>query len=163
MSLEKTASWSTPEAHRIARISYRMLDYWIREGLVEPAVPAKGTGNRRRFSWRDLVAVRAIAALREAGVSLQAVRKVQAALVEFEGDDEALRAGRLIIEQGRKKPEVGVAISDDEILRLLNEPGQSAMRTVFDIAPVYADVAHGVAELAKESRAEKPVQEGRAA
>jgi DNA-binding transcriptional MerR regulator len=140
-------SFSSPEAQRIARITYRQLDYWIRTGLVRPSIGAKGSGTRRAFSYRDLVAVRAIAALKAAGVSLQAIRSVQRKLVEFEGSDDALRTGRLVIEQDRPRPEVAVAIGESEVLRLLREPGQSAMRTIFEMAPVYQAVDDGIEKI----------------
>jgi DNA-binding transcriptional MerR regulator len=143
-------TFSSPETHRIAGISYRQLDYWIRTKLVRPSKDADGCGSRREFTYRDLIAVRAIAALKANGVSLQAIRKVQAALVRFRGSDEALRTGRLVIEQDRKRPDVGIAIGDEEVLRLLNEPGQSALRTVFDMAPVYQEVDQGVAKVREE-------------
>jgi len=41
-------------------ITYRMLDYWIRIGLVTPSVPATGSGSRRRFSPADVYRVRRI-------------------------------------------------------------------------------------------------------
>lgn len=154
------ASWSAPEAHRIAGITYRQLDYWIRSGLVKPSAQANGHGSKRRFSWRDLVAVRAIAALKETGVSLQAVRKVQSALIKFEGGDDALRAGRLIIESGTKRPDVAIASSDEEVLSLLKRPGQVQTRTVFEMAAVVNDVRAAVSSIA-DSRS-KAEQERRA-
>jgi len=155
-------TFSSPETHRIAGISYRQLDYWIRTKLVRASKDAKGCGTRREFTYRDLVAVRAIAALKAAGVSLQAIRRVQAELVRFAGNDDALRQGRLVIEQATKKPDVAVAIGDDEVLRLLNMPGQSAMRTVFSMAPVYEQVDQGVRKLERE-RAKSAAKQGKAA
>lgn len=143
-------TYSKPEAHRIAGITYRQIDYWLHTGLVTNSVGGTKLGARRRFTYRDLIAIRAISTLLEAGVSLQAIRRVQTRLVEFKGDDDLLSQGRLVIEQGKKKPDVGIATSDDEVLRLLNEPGQSAMRTVFSMAPVYADVDKGLRKLSTE-------------
>lgn len=157
-----SSTFSSPETHRIAGITYRQLDYWIRTGLVRPSKDAEGSGSRREFTYRDLIAVRAIAALKANGVSLQAIRKVQAALVRFRGSDEALRTGRLVIEQDRKRPDVGIAIGDEEVLRLLKEPGQSAMRVVFDMAPVWRDVSEGVAKVMK-ARAKVAARKDRAA
>lgn len=156
MSTRKVTKWSAPDAHRIAGITYQQLDYWIRSDIIKPTVPANGTGNRRRFSWRDLVAVRAIAALKETGVSLRAARKVQSALVKFEGDDDALRAGRLIIESGTKRPDVAIASSDAEVLSLLKRPGQVQARTVFEMAAVVNDVRAAVSSIAdSRSKAER--------
>ena len=96
-------TYSKPEAHRIAGITYRQIDYWLHTGLVTNSVGGTKLGARRRFTYRDLIAIRAISTLLEAGVSLQAIRRVQTRLVEFKGDDDLLSQGRLVIEQGKKK------------------------------------------------------------
>jgi predicted RNase H-like HicB family nuclease len=57
-------------------ISYRQLDYWARTGLVRSSVKqAAGRGTRRVYSFPDLVALRVVGQLREAGVSVQTIRK----------------------------------------------------------------------------------------
>src|SRR2546430_16814231 len=57
-------------------ISYRQLDYWARTRLVGASIrQAAGPGSRRVYSFEDLVALRVIARLLDAGVSLQAVRR----------------------------------------------------------------------------------------
>lgn len=156
-------SFSSPEAQRIARITYRQLDYWIRTELVRPSIGAKGPGTRRAFSFRDLVAVRAIAALKAAGVSLQAIRKVQRTLVAFEGRDDALRDGRLVLEQGRSKnPDVALALDKDAVMSLLLKPGQSVARVVFEMAPVYREVEEGVTK-ALEARDKASARKEKAA
>ncbi|MPZ27703.1 MAG: MerR family transcriptional regulator [Micromonosporaceae bacterium] len=63
-------------AMHAAGISYRQLDYWARTGLVEPSIrPAAGSGSQRLYSFRDLVVLRVVKSLLEAGVSLQNIRK----------------------------------------------------------------------------------------
>ena len=62
-------------------ISYRQLDHWARTGLVRSSVrQASGRGSRRVYSFRDLVALRVVGRLREAGVSVQTIRKTVAYL-----------------------------------------------------------------------------------
>ena len=57
-------------------ITYRQLDYWARTGLVTPSVqPAQGSGSQRLYSFEDLVDLKLINKLLEAGVSLQRVRE----------------------------------------------------------------------------------------
>jgi DNA-binding transcriptional MerR regulator len=63
-------------AMNAAGISYRQLDYWARTGLVEPSIrAASGSGSQRLYSFRDLVVLRVVKSLLEAGVSLQNIRK----------------------------------------------------------------------------------------
>ncbi|HEX6967846.1 MAG TPA: MerR family transcriptional regulator [Micromonosporaceae bacterium] len=57
-------------------ISYRQLDYWARTGLVVPSVrDASGSGTARLYSFRDLVVLKVVKRLLDAGVSLQNIRK----------------------------------------------------------------------------------------
>lgn len=63
-------------AMHAAGISYRQLDYWARTGLVQPSIrAAAGSGSQRLYSFRDLVVLRVVKSLLEAGVSLQNIRK----------------------------------------------------------------------------------------
>jgi DNA-binding transcriptional MerR regulator len=61
---------------RAAGISYRQLDYWARTGLVTPSIrDASGSGTQRLYSFRDLVVLKVVKSLLDAGVSLQNIRK----------------------------------------------------------------------------------------
>ncbi len=65
-----------PQVCRVVGISYRQLDYWARTGLLRPSLAdAAGSGTQRRYSYRDLVALKVIKSLLDAGVSLQTARK----------------------------------------------------------------------------------------
>jgi DNA-binding transcriptional MerR regulator len=65
-----------PEVCKIAGISYRQLDYWARTELVTPSIrEAGGSGTQRLYSFQDLIELRVIKKLLDAGVSLQNVRK----------------------------------------------------------------------------------------
>jgi hypothetical protein len=38
---------------RASGLSYRVIDYWVRVGAVEPSVPARGSGHSREWSPRE--------------------------------------------------------------------------------------------------------------
>jgi DNA-binding transcriptional MerR regulator len=58
-----------------AGISYRQLDYWARTGLVEPSIrPAGGSGSTRLYGFRDILVLKIVKRLLDAGVSLQNIR-----------------------------------------------------------------------------------------
>jgi DNA-binding transcriptional MerR regulator len=64
-----------------AGISYRQLDYWARTGLAVPSVrDASGSGTQRLYSFRDIVVLKVVKRLLDAGVSLQNIRKAIDAL-----------------------------------------------------------------------------------
>jgi DNA-binding transcriptional MerR regulator len=64
-----------PSVHKLVGISYRQLDYWARTGLVTPSVrAADGSGTQRLYSFTDVVELRIIKRLLDAGVSLRQIR-----------------------------------------------------------------------------------------
>ena len=64
-----------PTACSAAGITYRQLDYWARTGLVDPTVrSATGSGTQRLYSFRDILLLKIIKRLLDAGVSLQQIR-----------------------------------------------------------------------------------------
>lgn len=65
----------TPTACVAAGITYNQLDYRARTGLVEPSVrAAHGSGTQRLYSFRDILVLKVIKRLLEAGLSLQQIR-----------------------------------------------------------------------------------------
>ena len=69
--------FSGTRAAEIVGISYRQLDYWARTDLIRPSVSeAAGSGSRRRYSYRDLLELRVIKSLLDAGIRLENVREV---------------------------------------------------------------------------------------
>jgi DNA-binding transcriptional MerR regulator len=73
-----------------AGISYRQLDYWARTGLVVPGVrDASGSGTQRLYSFRDIVVLKVVKRLLDAGVSLQNIRKAIDTLRQHGVDDLA--------------------------------------------------------------------------
>ncbi len=70
-----------PTACSAAGITYRQLDYWARTGLVEPSVrEASGSGTQRLYSFRDILVLKVVKKLLDAGISLQNIRTAIASL-----------------------------------------------------------------------------------
>lgn len=71
------AGFSGTRAAEIVGISYRQLDYWARTDLIRPSLSeAAGSGSRRQYSYRDLLELRVIKSLLDAGIRLENVREV---------------------------------------------------------------------------------------
>ena len=74
----------------IVGISYRQLDYWARTDLIRPSlVDAAGSGSRRQYSYRDLLELKVVKSLLDAGIKLEQVRHVFNYLREQLGEDVA--------------------------------------------------------------------------
>lgn len=90
--------FKAPTVCRIVGISYRQLDYWARTGLAVPSIAqAAGSGTSRRYSRADLVKMRIVIRLLEAGMSLQRIRQA-IALIDAETD---FVDDRCIVSDGR--------------------------------------------------------------
>src|SRR5258707_11959951 len=77
-------------ACKVAGITYRQLDYWARTGLVVPSVrDASGSGTQRLYSFRDIVVLKVVKRLLDAGVSLQNIRKAIETLRQWGEEDLA--------------------------------------------------------------------------
>ena len=67
--------FSGTKAAAIVGITYRQLDYWARTDLIRPSLAdASGSGSRRLYSYRDLLELRVIKSLLDAGIKLESVR-----------------------------------------------------------------------------------------
>src|SRR6187200_976183 len=88
MDEQEPAGFSGTKAAQVVGITYRQLDYWARTDLIRPSlVEAAGSGSRRQYSYRDLVELRMIKTLLDAGIKLESVREVFTNLREQVGDD----------------------------------------------------------------------------
>ncbi|MFD0258665.1 MerR family transcriptional regulator [Kitasatospora indigofera] len=64
-----------PTACAAAGITYRQLDYWARTGLLEPSVRSVYPASTHRlYSFRDILTLKIVKRLLDAGVSLQNIR-----------------------------------------------------------------------------------------
>ncbi|MEU9047552.1 MULTISPECIES: MerR family transcriptional regulator [unclassified Kitasatospora] len=79
-----------PTACAAAGITYRQLDYWARTGLLEPSVrTAYPAASQRLYSFRDVLLLKIVKRLLDAGVSLQNIRVAVAHLQAAEQADLA--------------------------------------------------------------------------
>ncbi len=90
-----TDGFSGREAADIVGITYRQLDYWARTDLIRPSLAdAKGSGSRRKYSYRDLIELKLVKTLLDAGQKLERIRGAFDFLRDL-GDD--LTSVRLVI------------------------------------------------------------------
>ena len=88
--LESEIGYRGATACQAAGISYRQLDYWARTGLVEPTVrSAAGSGSQRLYGFKDILVLKVVKRLLDAGVSLQNIRSAVTHLRQRGADDLA--------------------------------------------------------------------------
>ena len=107
--------FSGTKAASVVGISYRQLDYWARTDLIRPSLTdAAGSGSRRMYSYRDLLELRVIKSLLDAGIKLESVRKaftylrdqadtdIATATLVISGNDVLLCDGEMLIDIVRR-------------------------------------------------------------
>lgn len=92
-----TEGFRGPQVCKIVGITYRQLDYWARTDLIRPSVAdAAGSGTQRLYSYRDIVELKVIKKLLDAGISLRKARSAGEYLREHLGED--LSAASLVLD-----------------------------------------------------------------
>ncbi len=82
--------FSGKRAAEIVGITYRQLDYWACTDLIRPSLAdAGGSGTRRRYSYKDLLELKVIKRLLDAGIKLESIREAFEYLRERLGEDVA--------------------------------------------------------------------------
>ncbi|MCW2621737.1 MAG: MerR family transcriptional regulator [Frankiales bacterium] len=142
-----------PTAYAAAGITYRQLDYWARTGLVEPSVrEAKGSGSQRLYSFRDILVLKIVKKLLDAGVSLPNIRTAIATLRDRGVEDLAhitlMSDGTTVYE----------CTSTDEVVDLL-QGGQAVFAIAIgrQVRDVEGSLAHLPGERAADTAPAAPV------
>jgi DNA-binding transcriptional MerR regulator len=132
--------YSGSEAARIVGITYRQLDYWARTDLVRPSLAdAKGSGSRRSYSYRNLLELKAIKSLLDAGIKLEMVRDAFMYLREHLGED--ITTVNLVI-NGTKSV---VVRNGDELVDLVRK-GQGVLN-ILPLSSVKEELDAAIVEL----------------
>lgn len=133
-------SFTGKRTAEIVGITYRQLDYWARTDLVRPSVTdAKGSGSRRRYGYQDLLELKVIKTLLDAGIRLEMVRDAFSFLRDQLGENIA--SANLVI-NGSKSV---VAHSGQELIDILQN-GQGVLN-VLPLAGVKEQIDAAIIEL----------------
>ena len=140
MASLETSGFSGARAAEIVGITYRQLDYWARTDLVRPSLSdASGSGSRRRYSYTDLLELRDIRSLLDAGLKLENVREIFTYLRDHLGAD--VSSANLVISGNRS-----VLIRTDGELIDLVKRGQGVLN-ILPLGGVRDDMDARIREL----------------
>ena len=144
------AGYRGPQTCKIVGITYRQLDYWTRTGLVSPSVqPATGSGTQRLYSFNDLLQLKVIKSLIDAGASLQKVREA-IEYVRKHVDDDWSKVNIVANASGV------YAMSEEEVFDLIRN-GQGVLGAVVALDTVREQLTGTLRELRP---ADEPVEYG---
>jgi DNA-binding transcriptional MerR regulator len=136
---------------QIVGITYRQLDYWARTDLIRPSVTdATGSGSRRCYSYRDLLELKVVKSLLDAGLRLETVREVFAYLREKVDTDIVsahlvINGSQVVLCQGDEL--VDVVRGGQGVLNLLSLAGvkEELDSTIVKLRPTTAETRAAVA------------------
>lgn len=148
--------WSGRAAAEIVGITYRQLDYWARTDLVRPTLAdARGSGSRRKYGYRDLLELKVIKNLLDAGIKLESVRTIFAYLRDHLGGD--ISSANLVINGSRSV----LVQNDGELIDVLRS-GQGVLN-VLPLSGVKDEVDAGIVQLRPAAGADETDQPAPAA
>ena len=150
---EGTEGFRGPQVCSIVGITYRQLDYWARTDLLRPSISeAKGSGTQRRYSYRDLVELKVIKRLLDAGVSLQQARRAIQCLREGLGED--LVTANLVLGEGQSV----LARSEEAVIDLLK--GGQGVLNILPLAGVVEEIDAAITTLRAPAAADRDATAG---
>lgn len=86
-----THGFRAPQVCKLVNITYRQLDYWARTDLLTPSLQdAHGSGSQRLYAFPDVVQLKVIKRLLDAGMSLKRIRQAMDILREQMQSDNPL-------------------------------------------------------------------------
>ena len=133
-----------PQVCSVVGITYRQLDYWARTDLLRPSITeARGSGTQRRYAYRDLLELKVIKRLLDAGISLQSARR---ALEVLRGSGEDVASANLVLNGTQSV----LATSGEEIIDLLK--GGQGVLNIVPMAGVVSEVDAAIHSLGLPER-----------
>ena len=134
--------YRAPQVCKLVEITYRQLNYWARTDLLTPSIQdATGSGSQRLYSFQDIVQLKVVKRLLDAGMSLEKIRQA----MNFLNEAETPLAEVTLLSDGTT---IYAAHSPDEVVDIFQR-GQG----VFGIAvgPVEQELQGQIHELFPES------------
>jgi DNA-binding transcriptional MerR regulator len=137
-----------PQVCSIVGITYRQLDYWARTDLLRPSISdARGSGTQRVYSYTDLLQLKVIKQLLDAGVSLRSTRK---AIECLRASGSGVASASLVIADDRSV----LAHSGEELFDLLRG-GQGVLSIVLGMERIVSEVDAAITEITGARPAER--------
>ena len=124
------AGFTAKQVVALTGVPYKRLDSWANSGFLIPSIAeADGTGSRRLYSFQDLITLRTAKLLRDAGISLQGLRKVVQFLRDTHRLEQPLAHTRLVV----AGEDVLMVQTEGDLMRVLRHPGRHVLHVVVDV------------------------------
>jgi len=125
--------YTGPEVCKITGITYRQLDHWTTSSLINASIRnLKGSGFHRIYSFQDIIQIKLVNKLREAGVSLQKIRIALKNIQKVLGDEISI-SDVSVFSDGKS---IYVISDNDQMIDLLKK-GQAVFG--ISLGPVHSE------------------------
>ncbi len=142
--------FSGKRAAEIVGITYRQLDYWARTDLIRPSLAdAEGSGSRRRYSYTDLLELKVVKRLLDAGIKLESIREAFEYLKSQLGEDVA--AAHLVISGS-----TALLVRGDELIDVVNRYQGQGVLNLLPMDGVVEELDSAVAEMFRPAEDVEP-------
>ena len=129
--------FSGKQAAEIIDVSYRQLDYWTRTDLIRPSIDPPG--GRRRYSYRDLIELKLVKTLLDAGVKLETIRDAFRYIRDELGED--LSSAKLVL-AGHS----AVLVQEDELVEVFSRYKGKGVLNFVDLDDIKNEVDAAIVE-----------------
>jgi DNA-binding transcriptional MerR regulator len=131
-------SFPTEVAARLGGVTTKVLESWKTSGFLSPTIPALRRGVSRRYSFADIVAIRVVREIRDAGIPAHALRKVAKYLSTRKGLSPAALALTTthLVTDGDDVYEV----EGDVSISTLRRPGQRMLLLMVPLDPLVSEL-----------------------
>ena len=125
--------YTGPEVCKITGITYRQLDHWTTSSLINASIRnLKCSGFHIIYSFQDIIQIKLVNKLREAGVSLQKIRIALKNIQKVLGDDISI-SDVSVFSDGKS---IYVISDNDQMIDLLKK-GQAVFG--ISLGPVHSE------------------------
>jgi DNA-binding transcriptional MerR regulator len=147
--VNETEGFRGAQVCTLVGITYRQLDYWARTDLLRPSITdATGSGSQRRYSYRDVLELKVIKRLLDAGLKLQQARRAVECLRSDLGAD--LGSSQLVLIGSRSV----LAHSDGDVVDLL--AGGQGVFNILPLSGVVSELEAAIVEINAADDAPRP-------
>jgi len=137
-------SFTAKQVRALTGIPYQTLNTWVKTGFITPSVSdTSGMGNKRLWSFQDIVAIKMAVMLRQGGVSQQALKKVVSYIQTYHGVEHPLASARLIVAGN----DVVYCRDEGAYISALRRPGQMMMQFVIALGEMVQELQKEVQRL----------------
>ncbi|GAC1542639.1 MAG: MerR family transcriptional regulator [Acidimicrobiales bacterium] len=145
------AGYRGPQVCSVVGITYRQLDYWARTDLLRPSISeAQGSGTQRRYSYRDLLELKVIKRLLDAGISLQSARR---ALDVLRQSGEEVATANLVLNGSQSV----LATTGEQIIDLLK--GGQGVLNIVPLSGVVSELDAAIHDLGAPTAVPAPISD----